>query len=59
VVADTLQDNEQSKEVLNILKVAMMRIQARALKRPCMLMVLKLLLGETEIDENTFHNFAD
>ena len=32
-----------------------MCIQARALKQPCMLSVLKIVLGETEIDENTFH----
>ena len=55
LVADTLQDNEHSKEVLNILKVAMMCIRARALKRPYMSTVLEMLLSETEIDKDTFH----
>ena len=55
LIADTLQDNELSKAVLNILKVAMMCIRARALEQPCLSTVLKVLLGETEIDEYTFH----
>ena len=54
LVAYTLQDNEQSKEVLNILKVAMMFIRACALKQPCMSTVLKMFSGEMEIDEDTF-----